>query len=552
MTLLATLARRLEYGLINAARSWSASPRRARLERAFGVRQHHPSLRARETPEKTCVLMAGTGQRLSYKELNDASLRAARLFRESGLRVGDGVALLLENHVRFFELCWAAQRSGLYYTPINCQLTVNEVSYIVNDCGAKVFVTSRRHADVAVRLAGVTPRVERRFMIDEAVAGFEPFESSAEQQPALPLADETEGRSMLYSSGTTGRPKGVTAQLSGGPITMMPPVVNAFARLFAIDERCVYLSPGPLYHAAPFMFCMTVQTRGGTCVVMEKFDAEALLRLIEQHRITHIAVVPTMFVRLLKLPTHVRQKYDLSSLEVVIHGAAPCPVSIKEQMIAWWGPKLYEYYSATEGNVFCFIDSDTWLKHRGSVGRPVLGPVHIVDERGRGRAPGEVGEIWSAAPSVFHYHNDPGQTASVRNDRGWTTLGDIGYLDEEGYLYLTDRKWFTVISGGVKVYPREVEDVLIGHPKVADVAVIGVPDHDLGEVVLAVVQPSDLARAGPDLERELLSYCRERLAHFKCPRAVEFAAELPRHDNGKLYKQSLKERYARTHEPVVG
>jgi len=503
-------------------------------------------------PDKICVVMAATGSHLGYRDLDEASLRAARLFRSLGLRIGDGIALLCENHRRFFELCWAAQRSGLYYTPINPRLTAGEASYIVNDSGAKILVTTIRQAEVAAKLVTLTPAVAKRLMLDGAIPGYEPFEPLAQACPPIPLDDETEGKSMLYSSGMVGRPKGVTEPLSGGPITMMPPVINAFARLFSIDDRCVLLSPGPLHHAAPLAFCMTVQTRGGTCVVMDKFDAESLLELIAKYRVTHANLVPTMFVRLLKLPAATRRRYDLSSLRVVIHGAAPCPVSVKEQMIDWWGPILYEYYSATEGSVFCLIDSPTWLKHKGSVGRPVLGPVHILDEAGRERPRGQVGDVWSAAPSDVHYHNDPRQTALARNDRGWTTLGDIGYLDDDGYLYLTDRKAFTIITGGSKVYPREVEDVLIAHPQVVDSAVFGVPDDDLGEIVMAVVQPSSMEGAGSDLEADLIRHCRERLAAFKCPHAIAFLPELPRHDTGKLYKRELRSRFSAVYGRAVG
>ena len=475
--------------------------------------------------------------------MDRGSLRAARLFRESGLQIGDGVALFLENHSRFFELCWAAQRSGLYYTPISTQLSAAEVDYIVGDCGAKLFVTSAALAGEAAQLASLMPGVGRRLMLDGVVPGYEALEPLAEEHTASVLSDQTAGQSMLYSSGTTGRPKGVRRPLSEEAMTAPHPLLEAVPKLYSIDENTTYLSPAPLYHAAPIGFNMSVQMHGGTCVIMKKFDAEALLQFIQEHQITHANMVPTMFVRLRKLPEAVRRQYDLSSLKVVIHGAAPCPVEVKEQMIDWWGPVLEEYYSASEGNLFCFIDSHDWLAHKGSVGKSVMGPLHILDEAGNELPPGEPGEIWSSYATDFAYHNDPEKTARVRNERGWTTLGDIGYLDDEGYLYLTDRKAFTIISGGVNVYPQEAEGVLILHPKVVDVAVIGVPDEEMGEAVKAVVQPVSMAGASAELESELIAFCRDRLVHFKCPRSVDFIEALPRHETGKLYKRLLKDHY---------
>jgi len=286
-----------------------------------------------------------------------------------------------------------------------------------------------------------------------------------------------------------------------------------------------------------------VQRFGGTVVVMERFDAVTSLALIECHRITHSQWVPTMFVRMLKLPESEREAHDHSSHRCAIHAAAPCPKDVKRRMIAWWGPIISEYYAGSEGNGLCMIRSDEWLSHEGSVGRPVFGVLHILDDAGHALPAGEEGGIYFGGGTEFVYHNDPDKTAGSRSAEGWTTLGDIGYVDTEGYLYLTDRKANMIISGGVNIYPQETENVLVMHPAVLDVAVFGVPDEDFGESVKAVVQPVDMATAGPALERELIAWCRERLSHIKCPKTVDFEAELPRHPTGKLYKRVLRDRY---------
>jgi len=305
----------------------------------------------------------------------------------------------------------------------------------------------------------------------------------------------------------------------------------------------VYLSPAPLYHSAPLRFNMAVQRLGGTSIIMEHFDPEEFLALVERYQVTCTQVVPTMFIRMLKLPEEVRTNYDVTSLTSVVHAAAPCPVDVKRQMIEWWGPIIHEYYAGTEGNGFVYTGSAEWLTHPGTVGRAVLGTIHIVGDDGEDLPTGEPGTIYFEGGAEFEYHNDADKTASSRNERGWSTLGDVGYLDAERYLYLTDRKAFMIISGGVNIYPQEAENVLIGHPKVVDVAVFGVPNKDFGEEVKAVVQPTGMDEAGPELERELIGYCRERLADVKCPRTIDFRAELPRHPTGKLYKRLLKDEY---------
>lgn len=504
----------------------------------------YPATHAQTTPDKPAYIMAGSGEVVTYRQLNERSNQCAQLFRTLGLRPGDSIALCLENHPRFFEITWAAQRSGLYYTPISSRLTVAEAEYIVNDCGAKVFLTSVYKRELASQLSrSPLPRVQTRFMLGATIPGYESYEAAVAAQPITPVADELEGQDMLYSSGTTGRPKGVKFPLNGQLVGTPPALLQLMMHLYGTDVSTVYLSPAPLYHAAPMRFCMSLHRIGATAVVMEKFDPVDYLECIERYRVTHSQLVPTMFVRMLKLPEGERRRFDLSSLRVAVHAAAPCPIQVKEQMIAWWGPVLFEYYAGTEGNGFTAITSPEWLAHKGSVGRALLGEIHILDDDGNELPPGEIGTIYFAGGATFEYHNDPAKTASSRNPKGWSTLGDIGYVDAEGYLYLTDRKANMIISGGVNIYPQEAENLLITHPKVADVAVFGVPNPDLGEEVKAVVQPIDMADAGPELERELIELCQRQLAKFKCPRSVDFEAELPRHPTGKLYKRLLKDRY---------
>jgi long-chain acyl-CoA synthetase len=507
----------------------------------------HPSAHAEATPDVPAFVMAGSGEAVTYRDLDERSNRLAHLLRDASLRRGDHIALLMENNPRFFEVCWAADRSGLYYTAISSRLTAPEAAYIINDCGARAFITSTAMRDVAEAVVADTPKVEVRLVLDGPATGHEPYEDRVAGYPTTPIADESQGADMLYSSGTTGRPKGIEVRLPEGPIGTLSPVAVLAQALYGAEPGMVYLSPAPLYHSAPLRFTMAVQRIGGTVVVMEHFDPVEFLRLIEAHRVTHTQVVPTMFVRLLKLPEEERRRYDLSSLRCCIHAAAPCPIPVKEQMIEWWGPIIHEYYAGTEGNGLCAIDSEQWLAHRGSVGKPLVGELHIVGDDGEELPPGEAGTIYFGAGGSFEYHNDPEKTASSRDPRGWSTLGDVGYTDEDGYLYLTDRKAYMIISGGVNIYPQEAENVLTMHPKVVDVAVFGVPNEDFGEEVKAVVQPVDMADAGPELERELIAYCRSSLADVKCPRSVDFAAELPRHPTGKLYKRLLKDRYWEGH-----
>ncbi|MFI9560631.1 acyl-CoA synthetase [Nonomuraea endophytica] len=501
----------------------------------------HPGAIAAVTPDKPAVIMAGSGEVVTYRRLDEESNRLAHLFRSAGLRPGDHIAFMLPNHPLFLAVAWAAHRSGLYYTAVSSRLQAGELAYIVDNCEAQVFITSAELADVAQAVTGV----RLRLMLDGVADGFDSYEQAVAGQPVTPIEDESQGADMLYSSGTTGRPKGVKPKLSHAALDEPGALFNLVSFLFAPERDSVYLSPAPLYHAAPLRYSMTFQRLGATVVVMEKFDPVRYLELVEKYHVTHSQLVPTMFIKMLKLPEDERTKRDISSLKFAIHAAAPCPVPVKEQMIDWWGPIVHEYYAGTEGNGFLYAGPQDWLAHKGTVGRSLLGKVHILDEDGNDLPPGEHGTIYFSDGLTFEYHGDPGKTRAAQDPggRGWTTLGDIGYLDEEGFLYLTDRRSYMIISGGVNIYPQESENVLVIHPKVADVAVFGVPDEEMGEQVKAVVQPADMNEAGPALEAELIAYCRERLAHFKCPKSVDFREELPRHPTGKLYKRLLRDEY---------
>jgi acyl-CoA synthetase (AMP-forming)/AMP-acid ligase II len=490
--------------------------------------------------------MCASGESRTYRELNDRSNQLAQLFYDAGLRWGDHVAILMENRVEYFEPCWAAQRSGLVFTCINWHFNADEVAYIVDDCDAQVIIVSATLRDTAVELVDKMPNVKIRLAVGGHIDGYDDYEAALARYPAEPLAEELEGTRMLYSSGTTGRPKGVAYKITRQRIGEQPPEMGMITLVWGMNEDSIYLSPAPLYHSAPLFYCLSTMRLGGTAIIMEQFDPESALAAIEKYHITHSQWVPTMFVRMLKLPDEVRAKYDTSSQKVVIHAAAPCSVETKRKMIEWWGPIIDEYYAATEGTGGTYINSAEWLAHPGSVGKTLLAPIHIVDEEGNELPPGEVGTVWFEPMPTrpgFEYHKDAAKTRDAFNDKGWSTVGDMGYLDTDGFLFLTDRRTFMIVSGGVNIYPQEAENLLIEHPKVYDVAVFGIPDAEMGERVHAVVQPVDWNDAGPDLEHELLAFCRENLAHYKCPKAVDFERELPREATGKLYKRLLRDRY---------
>ena len=502
----------------------------------------HPGEIAQQYPDKPAYIMADSGEVVTYAELEAKANQAAHLFRKLGLKRGDHIAILLENHPRFLQICWAAQRAGLYYTAISWRLQQEEVSYIVNNCEAQVFITSHARKEVVQPLLENAPKLTALYMLDGVAEGFEAFEDAIAQMPQTPIADQSEGASMLYSSGTTGYPKGVKRPLPDVPYGEAEGI-PVMAALYGATPDSIYLSPAPLYHAAPLGFTMTCLRTGIPVVVMDHFEPEAALETIERYKVTHSQWVPTMFVRMLKLPEEVRLRYDVSSLQCAIHAAAPCPIPVKEQMIQWWGEIIHEYYAGTEGNGFVQLNSAEWLQHKGSVGKPLNCEIHICDDEGNEVPAGESGTIFFAGGGEFEYYKDDEKTKGSRHPKGWSTLGDVGYLDEDGYLYLTDRKHFMIISGGVNIYPQEAENVLITHDKVMDVAVFGVPNEDFGEEVKAVVQLKDHSEASPMLAVELMDYCREHLSHVKCPRSVDFREELPRHPTGKLYKRLLKDEY---------
>ncbi|MFZ2174890.1 MAG: AMP-binding protein [Rhodococcus sp. (in: high G+C Gram-positive bacteria)] len=506
----------------------------------------YPGTYAKSHPDRLAVVLADSDRRLTYRALDDNSAALARVLHDAGLRRGDVVALLTDNTVESFEVFWATQRSGLYITAVNRHLTPDEVAYIVRDSGAKALVVSAALADLAAQVGALVPGQACRLAFGGEVDGFASYEDALTDAGPR-LDDEPGGAIMLYSSGTTGFPKGIQPPLpdwqvaeSGDPLAMVA------KHMFGIGEETVYYSAAPIYHAAPLRWGGIIHALGGTVVIAAKFDAETSLRHIEQYRVTAAQMVPTMFVRILKLDDSVRTRYDLSSLRVLIHAAAPCPQDVKQAMIDWLGPIVYEYYSSTEANGMTFINSAEWLEHPGSVGKSVLGPVHICSDDGTVLSTGEIGTVYFEREVLpFTYHNDPEKTAAAQHPEhpNWTTVGDLGYLDEDGYLYLTDRKSFVIISGGVNIYPQESENVLALHPAVLDVAVIGIPDPEMGEQVKAVVQLAPGIEESETLAAELIDYVRERIAHYKTPRSVDFVHELPRTPTGKLVKGKIRDPY---------
>jgi long-chain acyl-CoA synthetase len=484
-----------------------------------------------------------TGGVVTYADLDRRSRQMAHLFRRLGLVPGDHVAFQLTNRPEFFDVLWGAHRAGLRYTAVSTRLRADETAFIVDDCGAKAFVTDREHAPAVEATAGATGERVNLVLGGGGVGAWESLEGALASCLDEPLPEERAGDDMLYSSGTTGTPKGIVREDPDPPPDQIDGVTALCQLVWGMGDGTRYLSPAPLYHAAPLRFCRSVHRLGGTVVLMEHFDPVEYLRLVGEHSITHTQLVPTMFIRMLKLVAEERAVFDGSSLQAAIHAAAPCPVEVKRQMIEWWGPVVWEYYAGSEGNGITLCSSEDWLAHPGSVGRPLGAAVHIVGAGGEELRSGEIGTVYFEGGGRFAYHGDPEKTASAHHPRGWSTIGDIGYVDEEGFLYLTDRHANMIISGGVNIYPQEAENLLALHPKVYDVAVFGVPNEEMGEEVKAVVQPVQWADAGPALEAELIRYCRDGLAHYKCPRSVDFERELPRQPTGKLYKRLLKDRY---------
>ena len=494
----------------------------------------HPRLHALADPAKPAVLMSDGSAGLTYGELEDRANRGAQLLRSLGIKRGDTIAYWLPNCPEVFEVYWAGQRAGLYITPIATGLTAGEADYIVENSGSRLLVVSPEIGGLAELPAREGVTVLTLMQWREALGA----------QPSETIADEAPGFHMVYSSGTTGWPKGIRLPLPQGEVTASHMLAELSAA-YGTGPHTIYLSPAPLYHTAPLAYTTSCHRLGGTVVVMPKFDPEAALAAIERFRVTATQMVPTMFVRLLKLPDEVRARYDLGSLKVVVHAAAPCPVEIKQAMMAWLGPIIHEYYGGSEGNGSTRITPEEWLRKPGSVGKASWGVVHICSDAGEELPAGEQGVVYFEGGWDFQYLGDPDKTRDSRNPLhpAWSTLGDVGFLDADGYLFLTDRRSYMIISGGVNIYPQEVENLLITHPRVADAAVIGVPNADFGEEVKAVIQPLDPANATPDFAAELIAFCKARLAHVKCPRSVDFDLALPRLDNGKLYKRLIKDRY---------
>lgn len=507
-----------------------------------------PQQLVEENPDKPAFYMADTGQMVTRLQLDQGANQCAQMMRDMGLKNEDNIAIFMENRPEFIEICTAAGRSGLFYTAISTHLNISDAEYIVKDSGAKVLFTSAVMGETAAKIAESIPGSVVKMVVGGELAGFESYEEKRDAYPNDPIPDQATGRDMLYSSGTTGRPKGVVTKPEELPYGEIIPSYLGLIMLFQFTEEAIYLSPAPLYHAAPLRFVLLTLRLGGTVVIMTKFDAEQSLALIEKYKISHSQWVPTMFVRMLKLPDEVRTKYDLSTHQVAIHAAAPIGIEPKEKMIDWWGPILMEYYAGTEGNGLCAIGSQDWLAHKGSVGPCFIGTPKILDEAGNELPQGGVGTIYFADGNDFEYLNDPDKTSSSRNDKGWTTLDDVGYIDKDGFVYLTDRKSNMIISGGVNIYPQESENLLVMHPKVLDAAVIGVPNEEFGEEVKGVVQVRDPSEAGPELAQELLDYCRKNLSKIKCPVSIDFEEELPRTPTGKLLKRLLKDRYWKEHD----
>jgi long-chain acyl-CoA synthetase len=513
------------------------------------ARQH-----ALDHPDQPAIIMGTSGETVTFAEYEARCNQIAHLLRSAGLQRGDHIAVFMENSIPMLEIEGAAERTGLYYTLINSYLAPDEVAYIITNSCSRLLFSSAAKCEVAEQAAAKCPQLERMFMTGPGVTpdGWESFEAAVDGFPGDPVSGESLGAAMLYSSGTTGQPKGILRELPAAEPGEPLPVMLFVRSMFGFTDGMTYLNPAPLYHSAPQASVSASLRTGSTTVVMEHFDAGQWLALVERYRVTNCQMVPVMFSRLLRLPQETRARYDTSSLECIVHAAAPCPVHVKQAMIEWLGPVITEYYGATEANGFTFCDSAQWLAHPGTVGRPILGEVLILDDAGRQCPAGVDGTIWFRGATAFQYFQDPAKTAESRSSDGTTsTVGDVGHVDAEGYLYLTDRRSYMIISGGVNIYPQETENLLSGHPAVLDVAVIGVPNDDLGEEVKAVVQLVDPAAAGPELEQELITYCRDRLTHFKCPRTVDFVGELPRFPTGKLYKRLLRDAYWAGHRTSI-
>lgn len=481
---------------------------------------------------------------LSFGDLDARAWRLARMIRASGVGVGDHIAFCLENRLEYFWVLFGAHYAGVHYTAISPWLREDEISYIVQNCGAQLVIGSDTTLPKMAVARAEAAAVGRWLKLDGRAEGYEDLAAAMAVEPARPLDDPREGRDMLYSSGTTGRPKGVKHNLSDLPFGQEADAAKSMFDYFGLGPDAVYLNPAPLYHAAPLRWSMSTVRRGGTVVSMSRFDAARCLDLMSRHHVTCGQFVPTMLVRLLKLPEEVKAAADLSALTRVVHAAAPCPAEVKRGVIDWWGPIVDEYYGGTEGNGLTYIRAEEALQKPGSVGRALVGTLHILDDDGNELPPGTPGKVYFSGRPPFAYHNEPEKTASAyRGDK--STLGDIGYVDDDGYLFLTDRDVNLIVIGGTNVYPQLTEDVLTMHPDVIDAAAIGYPDPDMGEVIMAVIEPRD-----PGIDRVLLverltAHCADALPSIRRPRHYDVIDALPRHPNGKLRKVDLREAYRR-------
>lgn len=508
----------------------------------------YPGHWAATQAESPAIIMAGSGEQVTFAELERAANQGAQLLRQLGLRRGDTFALWSGNNARFLEIVWAMRRAGVYMVPVPSKLTAEEAAYLVNDSQSRLVIidsTLKHAADFNARLGVLCPDARYAFSLHGPLPGRNAWEAACADMPDTLIADPSPGQSMAYSSGTTGKPKGVKQPLPEGAFESPPAFAPLMAHRYHSKPGTCFVLSAPLYHSGPLNMAISEQSLGATVLLFEKFDAELMLQCIEKYRPERGQFVPTMFIRLLKLPKTVRQRYDVSSLKIAIHSAAPCPIDTKYAMIDWWGPILEEIYGGTENVGSTMISSEEWLQKPGSVGRASRGNIYICDEQGSVLPTGETGTVYFETSSQFEYHGDKQKTLSTRHPQHseWSTFGDIGRVDEDGYLYLSDRRAFMIIAGGVNIYPQEAEDVLFTHPLVADVAVFGVPDADMGEQVKAVIQPANWADAGEQLESELIDYCRSRLATLKCPKSIDFEQHLPRDDAGKLAKHAIRARY---------
>lgn len=488
------------------------------------------------------AVISPSGDR-SFRQLSANANRLARVLRAAGLAPGDAVAVVCGNRPAFVECVQACLQAGLRYTPVNWHLTAPEVAYIVEDCGAKAVLGDAEHAQMMAEVRACSPGVALWLAVGGAIPGFSDYDAALAAHDPSELSDPVLGSRMLYTSGTTGRPKGVVRP----PNYSTQLEAHTTAPRYRAGMGQLNLCTGPYYHGGPLSFSLLAPLAAGVgVVIMERFDAEAALALIAEHRVTHTHMVPIMFHRLLRLPEEIRAKYDVSSVQYLLHGAAACPVAEKRAMLDWFGPVLWEYFAATEGAGASVSPADA-MRKPGTVGRPPAPDhVRIVDDEGRSCGPGVVGQVHiKRGDSDFEYWNDPEKTASARRG-GYFTVGDIGFLDEDGFLFITDRDANVIVSGGVNIYPAEVEAVLLTHPAVRDAAIIGIPNAEWGEEVRAVVELEPGTAEGDErlaLADELVAYCRARVARFKCPRRVDVVNSLPRLDNGKLYREQLRAAY---------